>query len=242
MSESFFFVLEGMDGSGKSEISRRLAAGWRAQIGERVLLTFQPHDDSVAGKYIRSILSREWEVISPTLALAFALNRLDHIQRVITPFLEGGDQQVAICDRYVLSSLVYQTVAPLEISDVMLINSAARVPDLTIYLDASAETCYERMGARGTSRELFEGKLNETRDAYLRGIAYLRGRGEQVIIVDANGDRLSVINGILAALRGVAPAWLPTDPVDVLPPIPPITNIAPAMRVFEQHFVDPHRR
>ncbi len=242
MSGSFFFVLEGMDGSGKSELSRRLAAGWRTRIGDRVLLTFQPHDDSIAGKYIRAVLSREWEVVSPTLALAFALNRLDHIQRVITPFLEGGDQRVALCDRYVLSSLVYQTVAPLSIDDVMRINSAARVPDLTIFLDASVETCYQRMGARGTSRELFESQLNETRDAYLRGIEYLRARGETVMIVDANGDRLSVLNGILAALRGAAPAWLPTEPLHELPSVPPLTNLAPAMRVFEQHFVDPQRR
>jgi len=238
MTGSFFFVLEGMDGSGKSENSGRLGAYWKAQIGERVLLTYQPHDQNIAGKYIRSILQKDWPVAPQTLALAFALNRLDHIQRVINPFIDSADDRVAICDRYVLSSLVYQTVPPFTIDDVMLINSAARVPDLTIYLDASAETCYERMGARGTTRELFESKLNERRDKYLRAIDYLRARGENVVIVDANGDRLSVLNGILAAVRPFAPAWLPTAPVETLPPVPPQTNIAPAMRVFEQHFVE----
>ena len=45
MSEHFFLVLEGLDGSGKTEISRRLAALLSETLGaDHVLLTYEPHN------------------------------------------------------------------------------------------------------------------------------------------------------------------------------------------------------
>src|SRR5579871_5521612 len=105
MNDHFFLVLEGLDGSGKSEISRRLAEQIGKQIGaDRVLLTFEPHDPSAAGQYIRDVLAKRITISARTLALAFALNRADHNERMIAPFLHDGDHRVVICDRYVMRS------------------------------------------------------------------------------------------------------------------------------------------
>lgn len=206
---SFFLVIEGLDGSGKSEISRRLTELLRATLDDRVMLTFEPHDPSAAGLYIRRVLRKKIIVSPHTLALAFALNRSDHNERVIGPFLEqNSGPRLVLCDRYVLSSLVYNTSPDLPMQAVWELNSGARRPDLTLFLDASAEICYARMGSRGGNRELFESNLAESRAHYFEAIEFLRQRGEQVVVVDANPDLLIVINSIIDVLKSIGPRWL----------------------------------
>lgn len=206
---NFFLVIEGLDGSGKSEISRRLAELMRATLDDRVMLTFEPHDPSAAGLYIRRVLRKKILVSSHTLALAFALNRADHNERVIGPFLEqNSGPRLVMCDRYVLSSLVYNTSHDLPMQAVWDLNSGARRPDLTLFLDASAEICYARMGSRGGNRELFESNLAESRAHYFDAIGFLRQHGEQVVVVDANPDLLTVINSIIDVLKATGPRWL----------------------------------
>jgi len=212
IANSFFLVIEGLDGSGKSEISRALKHTLQQTQGKSVELTFEPHDPSLAGLYIRNVLTKRIPNDKMrTLALAFALNRADHNSRVIEPFLNGGDERIIICDRYYLSSLVYQSDDTLSIQDVMALNEGARQPDLTIFLNASAEVCYERMSRRTDNRELFEEKLAQTREKYFEGIKFLRGRGETIIEVNADGTRESVLNAILDTLRQYGPQWLTTQ-------------------------------
>ncbi len=140
----FFLVFEGLDGSGKSAICTRLAAHLAARCGtERVLHSFEPHDPSAAGGFIRDALAKRIATSTRTLALAFALNRMDHNERVITPFLQSGDERIVLCDRYILSSLVYQGMAgaDLSIEAVAALNVGVRMPDLTLFLDATPEVC-----------------------------------------------------------------------------------------------------
>lgn len=220
MTDSFFLVLEGLDGSGKSAISRRLADVLCGALGaERVLVTYEPHNESAAGEYIRDVLGKRITVSARTLALGFALNRADHNERMLAPFLDGGGagkpaKRVLVCDRYYMSSLVYQSTGGLTIDDVMDLNQSARAPDLTLFLDASPETCYQRIGARQDHRELFEERLAERRDKYLAVIDYLRRRGEQIAFVDANGTPPEVLNGIIDAINQRAPGWLRLEPVE----------------------------
>lgn len=220
MTDHFFLVLEGLDGSGKSELSRRLAAQVGDAIGaEHVLLTFEPRNEMAAGEFCRDVLAKRITVSMRTLALGFALNRADHGERMIAPFLEGGERRIVICDRYYMSSLVYQSSGGLSIDDVMDLNQSARPPDLTLFLDASPDTSYERISARQlklgfADRELFEERLVETREKYLTVIDYLRKRGEQIEIVDANGTRLEVLNGMIDSINRCVPDWLRLERIE----------------------------
>ncbi len=212
-ARSFFLVLEGLDGAGKTEITRRLADILREKFGDRVLLTYEPHDPSVAGAYIRQALAKQITVSPRTLALAYALNRADHNERVLTPFLDAADGRIVVCDRYYLSSLVYNSSPELPMDKVMELNSGARRPHLTLFLDASEETCYRRMGARGGSRELFDDKLAEMRRRYTEAIEFLRARGETVITINADPGITDVLNNIIGVLNERAPAWLRLEPL-----------------------------
>lgn len=210
MTETGFFIaIEGLDGSGKSAMSSLIAEHFAAKLGEdHVLHTYEPHNPSAAGEYVRAVLGKQIKVSGRTLALGFALNRADHNERVITPFLEFGDQQMVICDRYIMSSLVYQTSDTLTREDVAALNASARTPDLTLFFDATPETCYSRMESRGGERELFEERLAETRAKYMSVIDFLRQKGQRIALVDANGDMNTVLAGALTAIQSNAPDWL----------------------------------
>ncbi|MCS7072073.1 MAG: dTMP kinase, partial [Anaerolinea sp.] len=153
-----FIVLEGLDGAGKTTLGRRLADHLNAlRPDPPALFTYEPHDPSAAGEYIRAVLAKQFTVAPRTLALAYALNRADHTERVIAPHLAAGG--IVICDRYLLSSLAYNSGPDLPMDKVLELNAAARRPDLTLFLDADAAICYQRLGERGGDRELFESRL-----------------------------------------------------------------------------------
>lgn len=203
----FFVVIEGLDGSGKTEVARQVTRLLRNVLTDRMLHTFEPYDPLCAGLFIRQVLGKRITTSPRTLALAFAANRADHNQREIAPFLEKGGQRLVLCDRYYLSSLVYQTPA-FSFDEIMLINAEARQPDLTIFLDASADICYRRMSNRPADRELFETNLAETRSKYEQAIAFLRARGETVVEVNADADLMTVVNAVLAVIQAHGPDWL----------------------------------
>lgn len=205
-----FFVLEGLDGSGKTEISRRLSARLIERYGERrVLLTYEPYDPLVAGDYLRQALRKEIRVSNRTLALAYALNRADHLDRLITPFLDEAHDdpqagRVVLCDRYVLSSLVYQSRDGLTMDDVMRLNAGARQPDVTLFLDVTPETSRQRMQGR-TVKELFDDQLEEMRQQYFDAMRYLEARGSTFRVIDANAGIEQVFDAVLNALTPYLP-------------------------------------
>lgn len=224
---AFFVAVEGLDGSGKTTFSRRLAEHFAVRLTapapsspypqpiipnpQSLIWTYEPHNDYAAGAYIRQVLTRDLHISPYGLALAYALNRIDHVERGITPFLDAATSaapRALISDRYYLSSLAYQPTPEFSIADVMHLNRAARVPDLHLYLDVDAETAYTRIGLRGKTRELFDGRLEEMRARYAAAIAYLHERGETVITLDARSDANVVFAAALHMLDGILPAWL----------------------------------
>jgi dTMP kinase len=193
MPKKFFLVIEGLDGAGKSTLARALAAHYTSQWGvERVLATCEPHPEACAGGFIRQMLQHQVPFHARTLALAFAANRLDHRERFIAPFLAQPGHRLVVCDRYYLSSLVYQVQAPVTFADVLTYNQAAPQPDLTLFLQVSDAVCQQRMQQRGQAPELFEQQLAATRARYQDAIAYLQKRGERIEIIAADGDAASV--------------------------------------------------
>lgn len=213
--KSYFLVIEGLDGSGKTEMARRLAKNLRLQFGDNVKLTFEPHDPSCAGLFIRQILTKRIDADPLTIAIAFAANRLDHCDRILTPFLFDSNTQyrIVICDRYYLSSLVYQTNDEISIEEVMNLNRKAIKPDLIMFFNASNKVCAERMKKRDQDKELFEKDLTETRNKYLTAIDYLKSKGENVVEIDANGTQNDVLSNMIAALNNNSPEWLKVQPM-----------------------------
>jgi dTMP kinase len=141
-------VLEGIDGSGTTTQALRLAR----HFGD-MHVTHEPSDGPV-GLLIRQVLRGDYAPFDHTaLALLFAADRRDHLRREIEPRLEKGEH--VITDRYLLSSLVYQSLF-VDIEFVRGINAKLRQPDLTLLLRVPVDVAMDRRLTRGQPDELFD--------------------------------------------------------------------------------------
>jgi dTMP kinase len=182
-----FIVLEGLDGAGTSTQMQRLAASLRSS-GHRVTATGEPSDLPI-GQLIRRALRRRLPgrargqtLTHQALALLFAADRLDHLHQQILPALRKGE--VVLCDRYLLSSLVYQglTTRPAWVSQ---INRLAVLPDLTLFIDVDPRTAAARRAKRGKEAELFEDEQMQRKvAARYRRVIRNRRRRERIISID----------------------------------------------------------
>ena len=209
--DTLFIVIEGLDGAGKTSIARQLHDTLKATHGADVALTCEPNDHCLAGPEIRAALAKRQIMSVIALAQAFALNRTHHLEQVVEPFLSRRGR-IVISDRYLLSSLVYQSAEGLDMHDVYSLNRWARQPDLTIHLKISPSQAYKRMRQRPTERELFENNLARRAEKYQAGIDLLRAKGETIIEIDADGEFGAVFSTALTALRQHGPAWLRIQP------------------------------
>ena len=214
-NKSLFVVIEGLDGSGKTSISRELANVLDHADKGNIKLTFEPHDPSCAGLFIRQILMKKHRDFTPNLlALAFAANRLDHCDREIDIWLKKGKGSVLICDRYYLSSLVYQSSPTCSFEKVMLYNEFAIRPDIIFFINVDNKVCYERMKIRNQPKELFETNLTSTRQKYAQAIQYLREtHQENIIEIDGNGTLMEVVGKIKEEIYKYAPHLKPFQAV-----------------------------
>lgn len=156
-----FIVFEGIDGAGTTT-QARVAADWLRGRGERVHLTQEPTPGPI-GSLLRHVLKGRLVTHTPqgetrpldpaTVALLFAADRLDHLDGEIRPHLEDGVH--VVCDRYVVSSLAYQSV-DVDLRFVRQINEKAIAPDLTIFLRVPAEVAMARITESRPDRESFE--------------------------------------------------------------------------------------
>lgn len=90
--------------------------------------TYEP-SNSLVGKIIREILSGKTEVDNKTLALLFAADRIEHT-KLIKEELKKRD---VVCDRYLYSSIAYQSVAGVDENFIKSINRYALKPDIVFY-------------------------------------------------------------------------------------------------------------
>ena len=197
--DSLFIVIEGLDGSGKSSASEALKQRLDQKLPNKTKRTYEPNNPMCGGEFIRDILEKRIKQFDPyVLSLAYAANRLDHNSRLIQPWLEKGDKHIVICDRYYLSSLVYNSSATFSFDQVMLLNKAARKPDIIFFLNVSADVCRERMNKRNEPAELFETKLDMYRNKYFAAIKYLQHeRGETVVEINGNQTLEEVVEDIM---------------------------------------------
>jgi len=193
-----FVVLEGIDGSGTTTQAARLAA-WLEQKKLPVKLTREPTDGPV-GALVRQALRGEIRLDEKVLALLFAADRIDHVHRVIEPTLAKGSWIVS--DRYVLSSLAYQSVH-VPLSWVRILNQDAPWPEITFLLDAPVEVCLGRIRALDRPVEHYEttGTLQRIRESYQRLAEALLEAGQRIIVLDATEPAEAVHQKIVASLK-----------------------------------------
>lgn len=154
-----FIVFEGIDGSGKTEQVKQLAKKL-INMKYDIVVTREPTKNSSIGRLIHKILYEKVEVTEESLALLFAADRIDHTKLKIIPELEKG--KVVLSDRYVYSSIAYQSVGMnvnIDTDWIRKINKFSIEPDIVIFLDISVESARIRINEsqkRVQDKKIFE--------------------------------------------------------------------------------------
>ncbi|NOZ85414.1 MAG: dTMP kinase [Deltaproteobacteria bacterium] len=158
-----FITFEGIDGAGTTTQAALLHETLEATF-DKCLLTREPSDGPV-GMLIRQILSgRLLGSVAKgdatpfdrrSLALLFAADRIDHLASEVLPAIRQGIQVVS--DRYLLSSLAYQSLDSDE-TWVLEINKNAPRPDITILLEVQVDEALGRLAACRSNIDIFEKK------------------------------------------------------------------------------------
>jgi len=141
-----FVVLEGIDGSGTTTQIVTVSSELRRR-NYSVYCTREPSDGPI-GRLIRRILSGQIETDrgDATMALLFAADRMDHLNREVRPALNTG--MIVLCDRYYYSSMAYQSENWQSEMFVRTVNGRAVPPDLTFVLDVKLEEAKRRLESR----------------------------------------------------------------------------------------------
>ena len=138
-----FVVFEGLDGSGTSTQLERIGR-WLGCV-----TTFEPTNGPI-GSLIREQL-KEGSFSNETMALLFAADRKEHNKQIKNQLEQN---RTVICDRYVYSSLAYQSSIGVSMDLIKKINEDCIKPNLILYFKISAEDCAERMTSR--KKDYFE--------------------------------------------------------------------------------------
>ena len=187
-----FIALEGIDGSGKTDLARSLKAHLERRA-KKVWITSEPTE------WFRSYVSILKDVRDPvSLFLLFTMDRNSH-QMEISRKLNEYDY--VISDRYLLSSYAYQgymlenyfntfddTIRWMkEVSSIITVR-----PDLTFYLSIDEKTALERIKKVRQMDELEKlfnlEKVKETYEKYLRG---------DMITIDGLKDKNAVLKEVM---------------------------------------------
>jgi dTMP kinase len=145
-----FISFEGLDGTGKSTQTRKLADALRA-AGHKVIETREPGGTATGEKIRRVLLDSKTEGLSPLAEMALMFGaRAQHIAEVIEPALNTG--QIVLCDRFTDSTEAYQGAGRKLGSESVLnlhrILCGDLQPDLTILLDSDPEMSVGRARRR----------------------------------------------------------------------------------------------
>jgi len=177
MKKGFLIVIEGIDGAGKTTHARKLVR-WLRKLGIQAYYTFEPTKGTI-GRILGKMASKR-KVNVKVEALLFAADRIDHLDKTIKPLLEKGS--IIVSDRYVHSSIAYQSITVGDQRWIEELNKFAEKPDLVILLDVDPEIGLRRIKRRRARFERVE-ILKKVREKYLE-----LAKREGFKVIDANRE------------------------------------------------------
>lgn len=178
-------TLEGIDGSGKSTVAKKLQENHEIRVFEPVF-TREPTRDTLTGNAVEKAIQSDTDQLAELFL--FTADHAEHLSKLVKPALEKG--RTVISDRYSDSRYAYQGVTlknrienPLE-----WVRGLHRgwtvVPDLTILFDIDPEIAVERCGKRGEQTKFEQIEfLRGVREIFLKLAAE---EPERFIVVDAS--------------------------------------------------------
>ncbi|XDD47654.1 dTMP kinase [Leptospira sp. WS39.C2] len=185
--KSQFFVFEGIDGSGKTTVSKRVSEILNSKSIPN--LWHREPTDSDFGRKIREFLQGKIKLNQEEQLKLFLQDRELSVKNTILPTLKDGKS--VIQDRYYFSTAAYQGKDEEHAADILYMNEDKGFPEpnRVYFLDLSPEEALERRNTRGGITEAFDEQSEQTR-IYQNYLAILP---EATIFVDATADLEEVV-------------------------------------------------
>lgn len=178
-------TLEGIDGSGKSTVAKKLQENLEIKAFEPVF-TREPTRGTLTGIAVEKAIQSDTDQLAELFL--FTADHAEHLAKIVKPALENG--KIVISDRYSDSRYAYQGVTlknrienPLEWIKNLHRNWTV-IPNLTFLFDIKPEISIERCGKRGDQSKFEKIEfLESVRELFLR---LAKENSERFVIIDAS--------------------------------------------------------
>jgi dTMP kinase len=198
MANSLFIVIEGIDGSGKSETLKRLHNYLYSKDKKIRILTTREPTSGKNGLELREMLKNEKDpkTSSEKLVDLFIKDRAGHLNNFIIPFLNNPNESelnIVICDRYYYSTIAFQHAQGIGLNSLIEKNKDFRKPDIAFILDVYPKLSLKRIENR--EKEKFEELefMKKVRGNFLKLPQLLE---DNIKIIDSSGTLDEVFNSI----------------------------------------------
>ena len=198
-----FITVEGSDGSGKTSFIN-FATEYLKEKGYKVIITREPGGTEFSEKVRELLFDSSNDIDAKTVSLLFCASRRDHIVKKILPHVNDG--YIVICDRFVDSSVAYQSYGRgLSKQDILDINSYTTdnlEPDLTLYFCVDVEVGLARTKNRDDNNRMDQESLDFYKNVK-RGYDDLsKEYSERIKVIDAGDTYDNVQKKALSILEG----------------------------------------
>lgn len=205
MDKGIFITFEGVDGSGKSTVSKIICDSLKEE-GYDVVYTREPGGVDISEKIRDIILDVNNQTMdAKTEALLYAASRRQHLVDKIIPAIKKGS--IVICDRFVHSSLVYQGVArKIGVDEVMSINKFAIegfMPTKTLFFDLDEKEGLKRISNR-VNKDRLDLENTSFHKLVKQGYQVIKDQyKDNMIIIDASKSLEEVIKVTLDEVKKI---------------------------------------
>ena len=145
-----FIVFEGIDGAGTSTQIKKICE----KNPQKFFQTAEP-TSLETGKFLRKMLSGEFSVDEKTNSFLFAADRAEHLYGKNGIIEQINNGKTVISDRYLFSSLAYQSISCGEELP-KLLNSTFPLPEILFFFEIDPEISLKRVDSRNEKKEIYE--------------------------------------------------------------------------------------
>lgn len=145
-----FIVFEGIDGAGTSTQIKKICD----KNPQKFFQTAEP-TSLETGKFLRRMLGGEFSVDEKTNSFLFAADRAEHLYGKNGIIEQINNGKTVISDRYLFSSLAYQSISCGEELP-KLLNSTFPLPEILFFFEIDPEISLKRVDSRNEKKEIYE--------------------------------------------------------------------------------------
>jgi len=179
---------EGIDGSGKTTVANMVYQRLKNRFSSKnIVLTREPFTNEIT-----SLIEKSGWKDPIALTLLFAADRAYHLRELI-----NQNPDVILMDRYIYSSIAYQSALGIEENWIETVNSKFPKPVLTILLDISPNKALQRIqkNDKFNFKEKIE-SLTIVREKYLE----LARREKNIVMINAEKPLNDVVEEVYSII------------------------------------------